>query len=279
MEFKTWRQLKEHAFAKSFREMTEEEFDALKEDVRANGLIEPITLFDRQILDGRNRFRACLELDKEGQLPKGSPTFREFAGSLDEARAEAISKNFMRRHLTKSEKAMFLVLNRMVTPPPKDGSRRQQGTGRDAIMSVGKQYGVNHVTLYKAAYVAAHDRRLAQQVADGKLSVPEAEKLLRKKAFIPVTDIGSGTKFNSAARAVLTELAKVESNLKSLVSSEKVLVKERALGTSDSHIIRGAIDKIREIITRSTPSMSCPECMAVGCAKCKKRGWLPADSL
>lgn len=35
------------------------EFEALVEDIRANGLREPVNLFEGKVLDGRNRIRAC----------------------------------------------------------------------------------------------------------------------------------------------------------------------------------------------------------------------------
>ncbi len=176
-----WRQITYHDLSKTFREMTKEEFAALKDDIRVNGMKEPIVLFAGKVLDGRNRFRACLELEVEGQLPNGSPVFTEFLGTYEEAESEAISKNFMRRHLTKSEKAMFLVLNGKIKLPPADGSRRESGSGRDNIIRVGRKFGVNHMTLYKAAYIASKDPTLAQDVADGKKSVPMADKELRER--------------------------------------------------------------------------------------------------
>ena len=39
----------------------------------------------------------------------------------------------------------------------------------------GKRYGVNHVTIYKAAYVASKDKALAKEVIAGRLSVAKAE--------------------------------------------------------------------------------------------------------
>jgi len=42
--------------------MTPEEFKALKQDIAGLGVLEPITLLDGMILDGRHRYKACQEL-------------------------------------------------------------------------------------------------------------------------------------------------------------------------------------------------------------------------
>ena len=39
------------------------EFEELKKDIAANGQREPIWVYYDQILDGRNRYRACQELN------------------------------------------------------------------------------------------------------------------------------------------------------------------------------------------------------------------------
>jgi hypothetical protein len=51
--------LRIHPLAETFPPMTGAEFDVLAADIRANGLINPITLFEGMVLDGRNRLRAC----------------------------------------------------------------------------------------------------------------------------------------------------------------------------------------------------------------------------
>ena len=45
-------------------------FDSLVADIRANGLREPITLYDGMVLDGRNRYRACEAARIEPRTPE-----------------------------------------------------------------------------------------------------------------------------------------------------------------------------------------------------------------
>lgn len=51
-----------HPAANAFPMMTDERFAELKDDIASNGLLEPVTLCDGKILDGRNRAKACEEL-------------------------------------------------------------------------------------------------------------------------------------------------------------------------------------------------------------------------
>ena len=48
-----------HPLANLFPLIEGDEFAALVEDVRANGLLVPIVLHEGMILEGRNRLRAC----------------------------------------------------------------------------------------------------------------------------------------------------------------------------------------------------------------------------
>jgi hypothetical protein len=48
-----------HPLANIFPLLHSERFDALVDNIRENGLIDPITLHEGKIVDGRNRYRAC----------------------------------------------------------------------------------------------------------------------------------------------------------------------------------------------------------------------------
>ena len=88
-----------HELANIFPAMSEGDFSTLVEQIRKNGQRHPIVLCEGKILDGRHRYRACLQL---GITPK----FVELGGS-DESKLEfVIDNNLAHRHLTESQRAI-----------------------------------------------------------------------------------------------------------------------------------------------------------------------------
>jgi hypothetical protein len=87
-----------HALADLFPLMEGEDFAALVEDIRAQGLNEPIVIFENQLLEGRNRYRACREA---GVTPK---YVEKVFDSEAAAVAFVISANIHRRHLTAEQR-------------------------------------------------------------------------------------------------------------------------------------------------------------------------------
>ena len=57
-----------HNVANIFPMMSGEEYKSLLDDIKTNGLIEPIWIFNEKIIDGRNRYKACKELGIEPKL-------------------------------------------------------------------------------------------------------------------------------------------------------------------------------------------------------------------
>jgi hypothetical protein len=122
-----------HEVASLLPQMEQADFLELVADIRRHGLREPIWLFEGRIIDGRHRYRACLELGL-------TPQFREWSGqgSLIEF---VISMNLRRRHLTPTQRA---VLANELKPKLADEARNRQGRRTDldgnlgANMSQGK---------------------------------------------------------------------------------------------------------------------------------------------
>jgi ParB-like chromosome segregation protein Spo0J len=92
--------LESHPLANLFPLLEGSEFEELVADIKANGLVEPIVIFEDKILDGRNRYRACLAAGVE-------PAFRPFMG--DDPLAYIISLNLRRRHLTAEQKRELIA--------------------------------------------------------------------------------------------------------------------------------------------------------------------------
>jgi hypothetical protein len=90
--------LQDHPLAELFPLMAPADLAALAENIRTEGLKAPITLHEGQILDGRNRWRAC-------RLAGVAPRTREFPDGQDPL-AFVLAANLHRRHLTESQRAM-----------------------------------------------------------------------------------------------------------------------------------------------------------------------------
>ncbi len=86
-----------HPIADIFPMLSNDELNVLADDIKANGLEVPITLFEGKILDGRNRFQACMIADVDA-------TFVEYTG--DDPLQFVVSHNLHRRHLNESQRAM-----------------------------------------------------------------------------------------------------------------------------------------------------------------------------
>lgn len=109
--------MKIHPIAELFPLMEGEDFDALVQDIRTNGLLEPIWTYQGQILDGRNRFRAC----EEAAMP---PQYREYKG--DDPLKFAMSMNLMRRHLNVTQRAF---LGKDLLPLYEEAAQERQNLG------------------------------------------------------------------------------------------------------------------------------------------------------
>ena len=105
-----------HPLADIFPLMEGAEFDGLVADIKANGLRELMTVYQNKILDGRNRYRACLAvgIDPHTRLTP-------FTGDDKAARAFVTSKNLHRRHLT-AEKRRELIADLIKAQPEKSNN-------------------------------------------------------------------------------------------------------------------------------------------------------------
>jgi N6-adenosine-specific RNA methylase IME4 len=150
-----------HPLANIFPLVEGTEFDELVADIKAHGLREPVVLFEGRILDGRNRYRACLAADIECR-------FETYQG--DDPVAYVVSLNLRRRHLDESQRAMAAA--KLATL--RDGQRADLVEGlpigrASELLSVGER------SVARAREVQERGApELVQAVEQGKVSVSAA---------------------------------------------------------------------------------------------------------
>jgi hypothetical protein len=159
-----------HPLCTLFPRMTGAEFASLRDDIATNGMRTPIVLHDGMILDGGNRYQACLEAGVE-------PTFTEFDG--DNLVSFVWSANGARRHMTPGQSAAIVASLQDWAKAQTAGNPtfKAQCGNVAALATVAEraaQSGAGKRTQRMADKVAKSDPELAQQVAHGALSLPQA---------------------------------------------------------------------------------------------------------
>lgn len=92
--------MKNHPIADVWPMMEQDMLQALAEDIKKNGQLVPVWLYEGMILDGRNRYAACKIIGVE-------PKTQTYIGS--EPTAFAVSMNDKRRHMTPSVRSAVAV--------------------------------------------------------------------------------------------------------------------------------------------------------------------------
>lgn len=177
-----------HPLADIFPLIEGQDFADLVADVRTHGLREPVILLDRKILDGRNRYRACVAA---GLLSESIDTltapmvkyFRQYAppGSAppphDELVAFVISKNLRRRQMNDDQRRM--VAARLVNLKPGRPSDEQPSQ----IANISRDSAARLLTsdvagIDRARTVISHAApEVIAAVDEGKVSVAAAAEL------------------------------------------------------------------------------------------------------
>jgi DNA modification methylase len=185
--------MKFHPIANIFPMMSPSEFNELKNDISKNGLIEPIWTFNNEIIDGRNRYKACIEVGVK-------PRFKKWENINGTSLVDfVISLNLKRRHLNASQKAMSAVdalpyyeneaLERKLSTLKKgNGPVRalmpgQENIGR-AREIVAKLFGVSARYVQYGKSINERLPELAEQIRQGSLTINQGKAYLRRKEEI-----------------------------------------------------------------------------------------------
>ena len=174
-------QYQDHPFAAIWPLMEGEEFEKLVADIKANGLHQPILLYQNQILDGRNRDRACIKAEIEPRYEQARVT------NSDEALDLVVSLNDHRRHMTVAQRGFAAArlanlkhgsnqYRNVDIPNDKSLAPRDPhlpGHSR-SVRDAAYLMDVSTGTVARARTVITHAPELEKQILAGKLALADA---------------------------------------------------------------------------------------------------------
>lgn len=169
-----------HEIANLFPMMVGDEYRMLREDIATHGLIEPITTYQGKILDGRNRYTACLDLSIE-------PQYIEWNENTSNPLDYVISKNLHRRHLNESQRAV--VASKLANM--ERGNYSKSVNLPISPISQAKAAEMLNVSTSMVGTTKAIERdapELMSQLASGEMTVHEAETIIKKKKKQKILD-------------------------------------------------------------------------------------------
>lgn len=167
-------QFEVHPAATLFPLMTNDEYEGLKQDIAENGQREDIVVWCGKLIDGRNRLRACEELQRQ-------PVIAELDEDQDPWKY-VISHNLHRRHLTTSQRAMVAdKLAKLKHGEAGNGRKVDASNEASTQAEAAKQLNVGRATVQRARVVSEHgSESVKQAVEQGEIPVSLAAKLVKE---------------------------------------------------------------------------------------------------
>lgn len=199
-----------HPICSKLPAMSADEFAELRASIRDRGLIEPIELYEGQVLDGRHRLQACIDEHCEPRFVEfsgGDPWLRvwdrngarrEWSGGAGQKYAvwrslKAGSDEWAARqksiqdaaNAARSEKAKARPRNddgTLTSAPTFSGRTGTRGSSNKGSKSKAAAAGVDRGTVEKFERVANVAPDLAEKIQTGETTLTKAEREVKERA-------------------------------------------------------------------------------------------------
>ena len=198
--------------ARIFPDMPPEDFARLVDSIQEDGLMDPITVWRGQVIDGRHRYAACAEAGVERRF--------EYLGDDADPLRYILARNDLRRHLDESRRAV--VAHKLSASSAPGRPRKENGANLHSSFTQGEAAALLRVsrrTVAHAARVLSEDSPAAPAVRlaveQGRVTVSDASRVIDEPAEVQLQAlervIGGGSKnLAVAARRVNDETSRQE---------------------------------------------------------------------
>lgn len=155
-----------HKLCELLPDIKGKQFDEMVEDICDRGQVDPIDVFCGEVIDGKNRQRACAAAGVAPQYVEWTPPPEcESEQEVQLAIADFVySRNFLRRHQSDTDRAMFAAALRK--------------NAQTSLSEVSRQLNVSERLVGHATKVLRDgDESLVQAVRDGQVAVSDASRV------------------------------------------------------------------------------------------------------
>ena len=168
--------MKLHRYCALLPRMMAEEYQTLKADIKAHGLLEPIVTYEDSILDGRHRYNICEELAVQ-------PAYVQFESlSYNGSPLDFVISKHQRRNLTPDQKAVLADKIANI----KNGlhmllTNEKQLSLSEALIATGASKG----QVGKLRKIKKDNPRVIERIESGETSINiEYQRTLTKQRYV-----------------------------------------------------------------------------------------------
>lgn len=188
-------QLEDHPIAGIFPLMGAKELDELTEAIKRSGQRETIVLHEGKILDGRNRYRACIAA---GITKPRTRVWGAYEGDGDSPVRFVLDLNYERRHLTTGQKAAIATealpfFEAEARARQEAAGKGEQGPGApgEAVAAAAATMGVSARSVSRAKATKKSSKKAFDALKAGQVSLNAAEQEARTEAAEATLDEAS----------------------------------------------------------------------------------------
>lgn len=170
--------LKVDKFAEINPKLSKERLQDLIEDIKENGQIHPVIVFEDHVIDGQNRLKAIKEINKtiyDNDKKLGLKVLK-VKTSKEDAIKLAISNNDKRRHISKSQYAMIAAKKIVASRTNEKGDKKPKTEWME-IESVDEiksnKVGSRMVKQAISILQSANSKELSNQIFNGTIDISE----------------------------------------------------------------------------------------------------------
>ena len=167
--------------ARIFPDMPPEDFARLVASIREDGLMDPITVWQGQVIDGRHRYAACSEAGVERRF--------EYLDDDADPLRHILARNDLRRHLDESRRAV--VAHKLSASSAPGRPRKENDANLHSSFTQGEAaelLRVSRRTVAHAARVLSEDSPAAPAVRlaveQGRATVSDASRVIDEPAEV-----------------------------------------------------------------------------------------------